>query len=59
MAVQSHIESLKMRHQELETELSKINSISSADPDELKSIKRKKLQIKDRIEELQKKLALN
>ena len=59
MAVQSHIESLKLRHQELESRLADMQSMASANPAELNDIKRKKLQIKDRIETLQKQQQLN
>lgn len=59
MAVQSHIESLKMRHQELETKLGELMSMASADEANIADIKRKKLHIKDRIEQLQQSRALN
>ena len=55
MAVQSHIESLEMRHRELETQLSELMSKSSRDENDVISIKRQKLKIKDRIEELRQK----
>lgn len=59
MAVQSHIESLKMRHEELENKLSQMMTMASARPDDINDIKRKKLKLKDRIELLQKQNALN
>ncbi|MDJ0613626.1 MAG: DUF465 domain-containing protein [Rhizobiaceae bacterium] len=59
MAVQSHIESLKMRHQELETKLEEMMAMTSVDEVGISDIKRKKLQIKDRIEELQQQRELN
>ncbi len=59
MAVQSHIESLKMRHQELETRLDEMMSMASIDEVNVADIKRKKLQIKDRIEHLQQKRDFN
>lgn len=59
MAVQSHIESLKLRHQELETKLSQLMTASSASHDDITDIKRQKLQLKDRIEQLQKQQTLN
>lgn len=59
MAVQSHIESLKLRHQELENQLSDMMSTASADAADINDIKRKKLQIKDRIESLRKQQSLN
>ena len=59
MAVQSHIESLKIRHQELENRLSELMSASSVSTDDITDIKRRKLQIKDKIEQLQNQQALN
>lgn len=59
MAVQSHIESLKMRHQELETRLDEMNSVAGVNDASIANIKRKKLQIKDRIEQLLQKRELN
>jgi len=52
MAVQSHIESLQMRHQELESKLSELMAGSSVSDIDVSDIKRQKLQIKDRIEQL-------
>ena len=52
MAVQSHIESLETRHQELESKLSELLAGSSVSDVEIGDIKRQKLQIKDRIEQL-------
>lgn len=59
MAVQSHIESLKVRHQELETRLDEMNSMAGVNDANIADIKRKKLQIKDRIEQLLQKQELN
>lgn len=52
MAIQSHIETLKVRHRELDTEIQQLSTSTSLDAAELNDLKRKKLQIKDRIEEL-------
>lgn len=52
MPVESHIDSLKMRHQELDTQLEEMKIAYSADPIELRNLKQKKLAIKDKIERL-------
>ena len=52
MAVQSHIDSLKTRHRELDTQIQELVSKAATDPVEINDLKRKKLQIKDRIREL-------
>ena len=54
MAVQSHIESLEMRHQELETKLSELMAGSSVQDSDVTEVKRQKLLIRDRIEQLRK-----
>ena len=59
MAVQSHIESLKIRHQELELQLDEMKSMAGINDASISDIKRKKLQIKDRIEQLQHMKELN
>ena len=59
MAVQSHIESLKLRHQELESRLTEMMNMASADRDDISDLKRKKLHLKDRIESLTKQQKLN
>jgi len=59
MAVQSHIDSLKDRHQELEIKLDELMSMASVDEANIADIKRKKLKIKDRIEQLQHQRELN
>ena len=54
MAVQSHIESLQERHHELEKQLAELRSgVGNADQ-EILSIKRRKLELKDRIASLHK-----
>lgn len=52
MAVESHIDSLKSRHQQLEIEIQDLMSNTKLDEQILGDLKRKKLQIKDRIQEL-------
>lgn len=52
MPVESHIDSLKMRHQELDLQLEEMKVASSADQTELRNLKQKKLAIKDKIERL-------
>lgn len=52
MPVGSHIEQLLQRHRELEARLDEVMSHPSADDMEVADIKRKKLMIKDRINEL-------
>ena len=59
MALQSHIETLKLRHQELENQLSELMTTVSASDDDIVDVKRKKLQIKDKIEHLNKQDQLN
>ena len=53
MPVESHVESLKTRHKELESQLSDMLSSLSVDDAELAEIKRKKLALKDKIKSLQ------
>ena len=52
MPVESHIDSLKMRHQELDHKLEEMNAATSIDQVEIRSLKQQKLAIKDRIESL-------
>jgi hypothetical protein len=52
MAVDSHIHQLEQRHKELEDKLEQALSHPSADDVEITAIKRNKLQIKDRIQQL-------
>lgn len=52
MPVESHIDSLKMRHQELDHQLEEMKVASSVDQAELRNLKQKKLAIKDKIERL-------
>ena len=53
MPVESHIDSLKLRHQELDLQLEEMRNSASSDTIELRSLKQKKLAIKDKIERLQ------
>ncbi len=53
MAIQSHINSLKHRHQQLEEQLQQEMSGTIVRDMEVAEIKRKKLAIKDKIEALQ------
>ena len=52
MPVESHIDSLKMRHQELDHKLEEMNAATSIDQVEIRSLKQQKLAIKDRIASL-------
>ena len=52
MAVQSHIESLQERHQQLQEQLDALMVSSSSNDQEIIEIKRQKLVLKDRIAEL-------
>lgn len=52
MTVESHIDSLKMRHEELDGELQKKLKSTSINEEEIADLKRKKLQLKDRIQSL-------
>lgn len=52
MAVESHIHSLKSRHEELESQIKDLMSNAALDEEKISDLKRKKLQIKDRIREL-------
>ena len=52
MPVESHIDSLKMRHQELDHQLEEMKVATSIDQTELRNLKQKKLAIKDKIERL-------
>jgi len=53
MPLESHINSLKSRHQELDSQLEQMKLATSVDEIELRSLKQQKLAIKDRIERLQ------
>ncbi len=52
MAVQSHIESLQERHQQLQEQLDALMVSASSNDQEIIEIKRQKLVLKDRIAEL-------
>jgi len=52
MPVESRIDSLKMRHQELDHQLEEMKFATSIDQSELRNLKQKKLAIKDKIEHL-------
>ena len=52
MPIESHIDSLKDRHQELEQKLQEMQASLGTSESEISDLKRKKLQIKDRIEQL-------
>ncbi|MBO6813238.1 MAG: DUF465 domain-containing protein [Rhizobiaceae bacterium] len=53
MPVESHVESLKVRHQQLEEQLNEMQGDLSVDDAELAEVKRRKLAIKDKIKSLQ------
>jgi len=50
MSMASHVESLKRKHQKLETQLEETARHPSADGIELAALKREKLRLKDEIE---------
>ena len=52
MALSAHIHQLEQRHRELESKLAEIQAHPGADDMEIASIKRQKLQIKDKIKAL-------
>lgn len=52
MPVQSHIDTLKIRHRELDERLEEMKTATSIDDMELRNLKQQKLAIKDRIEKL-------
>lgn len=55
MPIESHIDSLKIRHQELDHQLEEMKVATSIDQTELRNLKQKKLAIKDKIERLKSK----
>lgn len=52
MALTAHIQSLQLKHQELETQLDSLKSSPSTSDLELNAVKRTKLQLKDEITRL-------
>ena len=52
MPVESHIDSLKNRHRELEEKLNEMRLSSSTPENDITQLKRQKLQLKDRIQQL-------
>lgn len=52
MALSSHIEQLKQKHGELETQLEEVMRHPSANDREIAELKRQKLLIKDKLKEL-------
>ncbi len=52
MPIESHIDSLKIRHQELDYQLEEMKLAASSDQVEMRSLKQQKLAIKDKIESL-------
>jgi len=50
MSMASHVETLKRKHQKLESEISETMRHPGADPAELTALKREKLKLKDEIE---------
>jgi hypothetical protein len=52
MSMEAHLEALKRRHRELESELHQLYRAPSADMLAVKSLKREKLRLKDEIERL-------
>ena len=56
MSLQSHIESLKDRHQTLEARISAEDHRPQPDADELNRLKHQKLRLKDELERLSRQL---
>ncbi|MEO0327411.1 MAG: DUF465 domain-containing protein [Pseudomonadota bacterium] len=52
MTIQSHINSLKSRHRDLDDQIQHLLMSAAVDEVEVNDLKRKKLQLKDRIQEL-------
>jgi len=52
MPIESHIDSLKSRHRELDEKLDQMRSSSSTPENDITQLKRQKLQLKDRIQQL-------
>lgn len=52
MPIESHIDSLKNRHRELEDKLNDMRSSSSTPEKDIIQLKRQKLQLKDKIQQL-------
>jgi len=52
MTVESHIHSLKVRHAELDDQIKELMLSTAMDEGKISDLKRKKLQLKDRIREL-------
>ncbi len=59
MPLESHINSLEKRHQELEGILEQMQISPSVNNCDVSNIKRQKLQLKDRIEQLRTETGLN
>ncbi len=53
MSVDAHIHQLQQRHQSLEAELANLSTSPSISSVELAAVKRKKLRLKDKINQLQ------
>lgn len=52
MPIESHIDSLKHRHRELDNKLNEMRNYSGTVETDLTPIKREKLKLKDRIQQL-------
>ena len=52
MPIESHVESLKLQHKQLESQLDQMMADLSVDDSELAAIKRRKLALKDKIQAL-------
>ena len=52
MPIESHVESLKLQHKQLENQLAQMMADLSVDDSELAIIKRRKLALKDKIRTL-------
>ncbi len=59
MALQSHIQQLELKHQELEGRLMEMVRTPSASDLEIADLKRQKLHVKDKLVELKKGSGLN
>jgi hypothetical protein len=50
MSLEAHVTNLKRKHSELEDQISQFSHRPSADPSEIATLKKRKLQLKDKIE---------
>jgi len=51
MSLEAHVTTLKKKHSDLENQISALANHPSADPAEIADLKKRKLQLKDKIEQ--------